>query len=415
MANGKITDYVYLVYGLGVSGYGAIAVLKKTKCLYYVYDDDRSKLVGFDSELIYAGQNVDRIVLSPGVHSDKIGIEAEIMSEIDLGYLYLREISDAAVVGVTGTSGKTTTVLTLNAMLNGNGISSVAVGNVGASFCQTLVESKRYDVYIVELSSFQLMNMRYSVFDHSIIVNIQPNHLDFHRDMAEYVSAKLKLSLMTMGNTFSAIDRVNISNKIDLTDWRFVDVESLRKTIDNINGSELYSMGDLIDARLARMVAAEYGVVLSMEESLRYLTKSDYRFEFVGEYNGKKVYNDSKSTCVYSTLNALTSISDSVCLIVGGHDKNIDYYDLFDYLLGRGNVSVIAIGENSAKLQEQAGDVGFCDIHQAVDLKDAVKRGMRSDKRVILFSPMASSFDAYSGYRARGEAFDAIIKEYEKG
>ena len=186
----KINESRFLIFGLGTSGKGAIKLLEKYYCDYCVYDDDEEKLKEFDKDKISnCFELFDYVVVSPSVNvTDK---KANLISEIDLGFLFLKYLNiQATVIGVTGTCGKTTTVKMIENFLMSDGKRVAVAGNIGLSFCELLTINTNFDYLVLELSSFQLKNSLNVCCDYSIITNVTPNHLDIHNGYEDYFNSK---------------------------------------------------------------------------------------------------------------------------------------------------------------------------------------------------------------------------------
>ena len=401
-----------LVLGEGESGRGAEYALKKFGARVDVASER-----GLPDKI----KNANLIVVSPGVRPDHpvFAFSREngvpLIGEIGLGAM----INRAPVIGVTGTNGKTTTVGMLGAIYSAACISAAVCGNIGNSFARVAADDN-YDRAVLELSSFQLLNAAPLKVHIACLLNISPDHLDYHGGYSEYVKAKLHIAdgqergdyflvpadfdeslisssprVFREGRDFSAADGyVTVCGK------RIVPVSE-------IAASGAHNVKNALFAAAAAYADGIDGEAIA--EGLRVFRPGAHRVCFVGEFNGACFYDDSKGTNVSATLAAAECMRGNTALIAGGSDKGCDYTELFDRLPA--NVTAVFLtGGNAEKMAAAARKSGRRNVMVCATLGDCVKLGSRGGYDSVLFSPASASFDRYADYRERGKAFEREVK-----
>ncbi len=351
-------------------------------------------------------KGADLVVLSPGVPSRKIKLlldrEIDIISEVELGSWFLEE---EKVVGVTGSNGKTTTVGIIHHVFTIEGISHFVGGNYGDPLCEYILSGEKKEVVLLELSSFQLQNI-ISFRPHiALLLNISPNHLDYHRDMQEYIRSKLNIFKNQTKDDLAIINR-------DLS--QLIEKEPLLARTVFFHGeldfpSSLKGRHNRENLNAAYLVCKEMGI--SPESFARAVTSFSpfpHRLEYVGEKNGISFYNDSKSTTLKSLEAALTSFDKRIFLIVGGILKGGDPAFLIPLL--RERVEEVCVYGESASLFLEAWK-GVVPVFRSKDIKEAVEYlfSRAKEKDIVLLSPGCSSFDMFSSYKERGEEFKRVV------
>ncbi len=409
-----------VVVGAGASGIAAakLCVLEGAEVVLLERDKRiaRSFLeheVDFSGIVLRVGEHslddfkgADLVVLSPGVPVHRIrpfvkkGVE--IVSELELGSWFLEK---ERVIGVTGSNGKTTTVGIIHHVFTQEHISHFVGGNYGIPLCDYIISQERKNVLLLELSSFQLQNI-VSFRPHiALLLNISPNHLDYHRDMEEYIQSKL-----------------NIFKNQTLEDVAIIGAELFPLVKDcHLMARKVFFQGELSfpsplkgkhnreNLNGAYLVCKEMGI--SKERFARDVssfTPPVHRLEYVGELKGVYFYNDSKSTTLKSLEAALTSFDKRVFLIVGGILKGGDPSYLVPLLQKR--TAQVAVYGKSAPIFIDAWK-GAVPLYRARDIEDAVTYlfSLATKGDIILLSPACSSFDMFSSYEERGDEFKRIV------
>ena len=398
-----------LIVGSGISGKGAAYALKQCGALIYF----------FDGKFI---DGIDLIVMSPGVKEEQFVEYAakhhiNIVSEIEVGY----SLDNAPVCAITGTNGKTTTTMLIGDMLTKSGLEPIVSGNIGSSYAKDSLKSHKSSV--IEVSSFQLLNIREFKPNVAVITNITPDHLDRHKNMQNYINAKLNVCINQTSSDYLIVPRevrrlikefgaksqiVTLGSDVKIENGylvvfgkRIIKIEQLPiKEEHNINDASFACAASIL---MGANIDAINQALLSFKPAL-------HRLSFVGNFDGKNFYNDSKGTNIGATLAATKSMNGTTALIAGGSDKGYEFDELFIDLPN--NVKyVIGMGEVKEKLCNAAQRQGYGSFIPCSDLVDGVRIAKLLDVANVLLSPAAASFDSYEGYDKRGEHFERLIRE----
>lgn len=441
-----------VVLGGGESGVGA-AILGKDKGME-VFLSDYGKVspryaAMLDAEGIEWEQGrhtmerilaADEVVKSPGIAPTVPVMRAiaaagiPVISEIELAGRYTR----SKMVCITGSNGKTTTTLLTHHILRQAGIDAGLAGNVGRSLALQ-VAREPHQVYVIELSSFQLENMYDFRADISIILNITPDHLDrYDYKMEKYVDAKLRIlqnqtgadafiwwqddpvTSARLGSTAVAAGRFPFGEQRREGTRAWVDADGML-TIDTPQTAlrmpraelSLSGLHNLYNSMAAGLAACLLGVDAdAVRRSLGDFPGVEHRLEYVDTVGGVRYINDSKATNVNSTWYALESMPDSrnVVLILGGKDKGNDYSEI-ESLVRDKVKAIVAMGVDNAKILSFFGGKvpRIADTHS---LKEAVKAcaDLSAPGDTVLLSPCCASFDLFTSYENRGELFKQAVK-----
>ncbi len=434
--NNKLKNSKIAIIGLGVSNIPLLDYLYDLKCNvtifsdnkieldlskynYQVYDDGLSNLIGYDI-----------IFRSPGC----LPTRPEIIKEINRGAYVTTEVAEvinltpSKVIGVTGSDGKTTTTTLIDLILKSNGYKTFLGGNIGTPLFTKIKEMTEKDVVVLELSSFQLMGMDVSP-DISIITNISPNHLDKHKDMAEYIDSKC--------NIYKHKDGILVLNKDNeitknLTSNREVRYFS-RKVKTNafytdgnyiyyndkkiINTKELHIRGIHNYENICAALSATYDMIdlTKVIPSIINFAGVEHRLEFVKEINHVKWYNDSVSSSPTRTIAGLNSYDEDIVLIAGGYDKNLDYTPIAKPILEHVS-KLILFGATSEKIYNAVTKAKTNEsivIYKENSLEDVVNRAYKVAKEgeIVLFSPASASFDMFKNFADRGIKFKNLVNK----
>ncbi len=430
-----------LVYGLGQSGIAATrALLKRGEEVRAADagDDERLRraLTGLGVEgVLGAGPQVldgaERVVVSPGIRPrDAVLRAAEsrgvpVISEVGLGLELLG--SGVRVAAVTGTNGKTTVVDLLHRMLDAAGVPHVVAGNSWRALTACLDEARSVGVLALEVSSFQLHYLRNPGFEVAALLNVRPDHLNWHLSFEEYARDKLRvfegqgpknLALVSAG------DPVGLGTAGNLLAEVLVVGEGETAVRDNqllLRGREIAAVGELrfvgahnlanalfAAAAAERLGASDEGVRAGL---LGYRLKP-HRMEVVAEHAGVLYVDDSKATNPAAVAAALTSFEGPVVLILGGSKKETDFSEVLPHL-GRCRM-IICQGEAGPGIFEYLQTAGYGDACRlASDLREAVAEAasLAREGDVVLLSPGCASFDQFAGYAERGEEFARLVAE----
>ena len=380
------------------------------------------------------GLEADIVYRTPGMHPAHPALEqlrrqgAHVTSEMADFF----RLCPCPIIAVTGSDGKTTTTTLISEMLKAAGNRVWLGGNIGTPLLPLVRQMKQTDYAVVELSSFQLQDMESSP-NRAVITNLSPNHLDVHKDMAEYVDAKRNIYLhqnedgLLILNADNAITaemrgigetrffsragkdvRVRLENGIIYRGGEAVlDVKDI--ILPGVHNIENYmtaiaAVEGLVSDDVIRQVAATFGGVA-------------HRIELVRIKDGVRYYNDSIASSPSRTIAGLRSFSEKVLLIAGGYDKNIPYDVLGPeicahvkklYLGGATGPKIRAAVEKCPEYDPELLQIEDCgDFDGAVDA--AVRDAKAGD--IVLMSPASASFDQFKNFEVRGDYFKKRIKE----
>ncbi|MDQ7038106.1 MAG: UDP-N-acetylmuramoyl-L-alanine--D-glutamate ligase [Aquificota bacterium] len=402
----------YLVWGLGKSGRSATGLLRSKGFEVFCGDDARGDRWEEFIDL------VDAVVLSPGVPPshplwrEALKRDIEVLGELELAWRFFR----GRVIAVTGTDGKSTTVRLISLMT-----AYPEGGNAGTPLSDLVLKDYKGPA-VIEVSSFQgktLSTFRPSV---GVFLNFSPDHLDWHPDLEDYLRSKYRIFLKQEETDLILVGPQEEVRKVSTRAERVRIPEDVRVEGGSVlfRGVELFRLEDiklrgyhnLMNAVFASVVAHLEGVPTGRIRSvLSEFRGLPFRLELVGSFRGVEVYNDSKSTTPNSLKVALESFPDgSVVLIAGGKDKGASFEPLRD-LVSRKAKAVVLIGEAKNRIREEWR--GCTDIFLEDSLEDAVRRSLSLVRPgdFLLFSPGCSSFDMFSNYVERGEAFNRLVKD----
>ena len=433
-----------LIYGLGVSGISTAKTLSKMGYDVYTFDKNKEEideLKGYDyspiSVLNLTEYDYEFVVKSPGIKpSDdivkKLSKKYEIISDIELSY---RLFPEKKILAITGTNGKTSTTSMITHILNESGVKAVSVGNIGEGILWQMYNKDV--VFVEELSSFQLKNT-YKFHPHiASILNITPDHIDWHGDLNDYISSKLNITakqteddylilnkndeiLQKSKNSFRAnIYEFSSTNPVEkglYLDENIIYYKDEQQKIEVLNTDELKIIGNHNYENLmaAMLECYLFGLdFVSIAKAAKTFVSIEHRLEFVDEIKGVKVYNDSKATNVDSAVKAINSFTNPIIIIAGGYDKKIDYSEYVKAFKENGKLMVI-MGETKDQLKKLCEEEGINYI-LAEDMEQSVKIALEnaSKNNVILLSPASASWDMYKSYEIRGRDFKEKIEKYK--
>lgn len=381
--------------------------------------------------------NANLIVLSPGVpETAKIVIAArnkgiELISEIEFG---IRN-TNAKLIGITGTNGKTTTTLLTHHILSKAGLNVGLAGNIGESLCRKIAKHN-YEYFVLELSSFQLDGMTNSRIDIAVILNITPDHLDRYENFEAYVNSKFRIIQNQNSEDLFIYcsDDQTITSKLNATkleaktipfslnpleEGGWVDGEKFIIKLNNSNQIFTMELNQLTisgkhntyNSMAAAIIAQSLDIRNDViRNSLMDFKNIEHRLEFVAKVKGVDYINDSKATNVNSTWYALESMKKQVVWIAGGVDKGNDY-KLIENLVDEKVRVLICLGKDNIKLHESFGNKVEM-IVNASSAEEATKLAYHFSQpgEAVLLSPACASFDLFDNYEHRGQLFKEAVR-----
>lgn len=437
-----------IILGAGESGVGA-ALLAKAKG-HAVFLSDSGKIKDSYRKELQENQldfeegkhdeerilKADLVIKSPGIPEKAQIIKKlrekniPIISEIEFAGRY----TNKKMVCITGSNGKTTTTLWIHHILKNAGKRAELAGNVGKSLARLVIDDEA-EIYVIELSSFQLDDMYDFKADVAILMNITPDHLDrYNYEMQNYVNSKFRiLQNMTEKDWFV----YNVDDPVILQEMEKraiaaqlapFSIEKTEGVVGFVNNNQLninlkpeltMSIHDLsLKGKHNTQNALAAGITSklleirneSVRESLSDFKNVEHRLEFVAKVNGIEFINDSKATNVNSTWYALESMDKPTVWIVGGVDKGNDYDSLLP-LVREKVKAIVCLGKDNAKIMEAfSGTVDV--IAEAGSALEAVALSYRFAKKddTVLLSPACASFDLFENYEDRGTQFKAAVR-----
>ncbi|MCU0318004.1 MAG: UDP-N-acetylmuramoyl-L-alanine--D-glutamate ligase [Amoebophilaceae bacterium] len=423
------------ILGAGESGTGA-ALLAQAKGLS-VFVSDAGEIAAPYKEALTAHKIVfeerqhsqdtileaHEIVKSPGIPDStpiiktihKRGIP--IIAEIELASRY----TQASLIGVTGTNGKTTTTHLTYHLLKEAGLDVDIVGNVGTSFARKVLEKDRA-YYVLELSSFQLEGMYSCKLAIACLLNITPDHLDrYQGQMEPYIQAKFNMlrNMTSKDHFIYNQEDINIQtyrrqhtilpHQHPVSIQHSIEANVSRSILDTAN-CQLLGKHNRFNTLVALKVAQILGIdTAQIQTGLTTFKGIPHRIEWVTQIDGVHFYNDSKGTNVAATYAALMSFSQPIVWIAGGVDKGNDYTTL--QTLSKTRVkAMVCLGKDNTKLH-QAFQQLVAPIHETQHMEEAVEIALTLAKPagIVLLSPACASFDLFKNFEERGERFKQAV------
>lgn len=442
------------VIGLGVSNLPLLDYLYERKSQVTIFDertideipkDIINKITTYGFEFSFGKNCLEKlngfniIFRSPSCLPTRPELKAEsnrgaiVTTEIEM----LMEMCPCKIIGVTGSDGKTTTTSIINEILQKAGYNTFLGGNIGTPLFTKLSEITPNDIVVLELSSFQLMNMHVSP-DIAVITNITPNHLNIHKDYQEYIEAKKNIFkyqdekgilILNYDNdiTRQCYNEANgkvifFSSKTKLDDGFIVDEDIIKECDDKIrkhilNTDEVILRGNHNFQNIATALAATKTLVDidTAISAIKDFRPVEHRIEFIKEINGVKWYNDSASSSPTRTLSGMNAFKENIILIAGGYDKNLDYEPLAKPIVEK-VVTLILIGQTAEKIfdvvkEESERQNKNIDIYMCDSLQQTIEIAKKSSKKgdIVLFSPASASFDMFKDFADRGRKFKNLV------
>ena len=442
----SLKDKKIAVLGLGVSNRPLVRLLLEFGC--DVIGCDKTPREKLDDEVLALekagcklhvgetyldGVEADIVFRTPGMHPANPAIEAlrargaEVTSEMEVFF----EVCPCTLLAVTGSDGKTTTTTLVSEMLKAAGKTVWLGGNIGTPLLPLVREMKETDYAVVELSSFQLMDMKRSPA-RAVITNLAPNHLDIHKDMAEYIEAKTNifryqdergLLILNADNAITSGFRGNGTTRF-FSRQKEADVCVTDGVICR-HGEKVLPVGDILIPGVHNV--ENYMAAIAMveglvdDETIRHVAKTfggvEHRIELVRVKDGVKFYNDSIASSPSRTIAGLRSFPEKVILIAGGYDKHIPYDVLGPEICE--HVKKLFLGGATGEKIRQAViscpeyDSQKLEIMDCGSFEPAVRAAAAAAKAgdVVLMSPASAAFDQFKNFMVRGEYYKKLVKE----
>ena len=454
----KFKDKKVLVFGSGISGVSAAALLLQEGAEVVLYDgNDRLDAAGIKEQIegqakgsvsVVLGafpeallSELSLVVMSPGVPTDLPSVNQmrdagiPIWGEIELAYV----LGKGDVLAITGTNGKTTTTALLGAIMKNFRESTFVVGNIGNPYTSVVRETKDDSVIVAEMSSFQLETIHTFCPKVSAILNITPDHLNRHHTMANYIAAKESivknqtrddLCVLNYNDEVLRAFGKTLEQKVVL----FSSTETLDaglylqeneilwarngKTEHIISVEELNILGAHNYENVMAAVALCDGMGVPMEtirEGLRAFHAVEHRIEFVCKKNDIAFYNDSKGTNPDAAIKGICAMNRRTVLIGGGYDKESVYDEWIDSFDGKVK-QLVLIGQTAKKIAVCADAHDFHDYVFADSLEEAIDIAYETAEpgEAVLLSPACASWGMFDNYEQRGDIFKAYVRNLKE-
>jgi len=440
-----------VILGGGESGVGA-ALLAQQQGYDTFLSDGSSLKENYRNELQQAGIGfeegqhdeerilaADEVVKSPGIPEKnelvkKIRAKAiPIISEIELAYRFK---GDSKIIAITGSNGKTTTTALTFHICKGAGLDCALVGNIGYSFAKQVAEDPK-PLYVAEISSFQLDDIKTFRPDIAILTNITEDHLDrYDYNFENYIRSKFRITMNQQSTdhfiyccddevTMKYLNRFNIqsnqlpiSMKRDLPNGAFIkDGDMYVRTGQDFTSMSVYDFALKGKHNQYNTMAACVAATImdirkdKIRDAVQNFQSLEHRMEHVATIRGVDFINDSKATNVNSTWYALESMTKPTVLILGGVDKGNDYSLIAD-LVKEKVKAIICLGTDNRKIHEAFGNLVSPIVNTGSAL-EAVHAAFHFSEKgdVVLLSPACASFDLFKNYEDRGNQFKQAVKE----
>jgi UDP-N-acetylmuramoylalanine--D-glutamate ligase len=381
---------------------------------------------------------IDEVVVSPGVPLIIPIIKAAyeqgipVTGEVEAAYRLTR----TPFIAITGTNGKTTTTTLLGEIFKASGRGTHVVGNIGDPIANYVDSATADDVFVTEISSFQLETIDTFRPQAAAILNLTPDHLDRHLSMENYVSAKgrifenqgnedllvlngddpLVCELGTKANSRKAF--FSYQKTVDYGAWclnREIYINDGKEAIFVCREDELGIIGphNTMNALAALTLAYFSGVELEViVEVLKTFKGVEHRLEMVGCFAGVTYINDSKGTNTNATITALNAVTEPIILLAGGYDKKEDYSELME-LVAKRVKRLIVLGVTADDLIKAAAIKGFTAVTKVDNYEEAVAcaKAAADSGDTVLLSPACASWDMFDNYEIRGRVFKRLVTE----
>ena len=390
---------------------------------------------------LYLGKNPDDIVLdfdliviSPGIPFDLPFLEkarlggVPVWGEIELAY----RLCPCPIIGITGTNGKTTVTTLVGEILHKHNSKTIVVGNIGSPFAEHVLSLKADNWVVAEISSFQLETAHEFAPTISAVLNLSPDHLDRHKTMAIYQSAKERIFARQSADDFAVLgydnpacrgmrppcNTIYFSAKEKLDKGVFLDEGIIKArlfggeyTVADVRSMKIMPENALAATALCLCagVAAE-----TIAEVLLAFKGVEHRLEYLGTINDIEFYNDSKATNTDAAIKGIEAMQRPVVLIGGGYDKSADFSDWVRCFEGKVK-HLLLLGEAAAQIIDTCRAFSYNNYDRVNSLRDAVQLAFSKAHAgdCVLLSPACASWDMFDNFEQRGDLFKQFVMELQ--
>jgi UDP-N-acetylmuramoylalanine--D-glutamate ligase len=419
------------IYGMGLTGQSVAKALLKTGAEVFCWDDNKKKRnkikkTNFKIDKFWLKEKIiDIIVVSPGIDIKKCKIKkylknnkSKIITDLDL---FFEKNKDALIISITGTNGKSTTCKILEKILKAAKYDVRLLGNIGKPILSMKNHKKKY-VYILEVSSYQLQYSKIFRSKHAAILNVSPDHLDRHKNLANYIKIKYKIFFAQKKNDYSYINYENshyehikniLRKKKIKSKLISIKNKNLNFLIKKINNKYFISKGNFENLNFAYNISKNLKIKENVIiKALNNFKGLQHRQEIILSNKKLLCINDSKATSFDASLQSLLNY-EKIYWIVGGLPKLNDYFNLNN--LKNKIIKAYIIGNSTVFFKKQIGNTIPYSISK--NIKNAINN-IEKDlilskdlKSTILLSPAAASFDQFANFESRGEYFKKLINK----
>lgn len=390
------------------------------------------KVIITSDQLSLLDDSFDYVIKNPGIKYDnpvvvkakELGIK--VINEIEMAYSFLDK--SVNIIGVTGSNGKTTTTTLISEFMKNSFDNVYLGGNIGIPLSNFVRDIKPNSYLVLEISDHQLCDMYDFKTNVSVLTNITPTHLDFHKSYEVYQMTKKKIFNNHTSDDLAVINKDDeVSMKItddikstkvyyghDKTNLAYYDEEGIYydgKLVIKLDDIILKGKHNYQNIMGAIIAVKKYGVTDEViQKVLKEFKGVEHRLEYVDTINGVTYYNDSKATNCVSTITALNSFNQPTILLLGGYDRGHSFHDLDDSMK---NVKcVVCFGETKNRIEEFCNDLNI-KCYKNDTLKEAmnVVKDICTPGDVVLLSPACASWDQYDRFEDRGDEFKKLVRE----
>ena len=390
------------------------------------------KVIITSDQLSLLDDSFDYVIKNPGIKYDnpvvvkakELGIK--VINEVEMAYSFLDK--SVNIIGVTGSKGKTTTTTLISEFMKNSFDNVYLGGNIGIPLSNFVRDIKPNSYLVLEISDHQLCDMYDFKTNVSVLTNITPTHLDFHKSYEVYQMTKKKIFNNHTSDDLAVINKddevsMNITDDIkstkvyyghDKTNLAYYDEEGIYydgKLVIKLDDIILKGKHNYQNIMGAIIAVKKYGVTDEViQKVLKEFKGVEHRLEYVDTINGVTYYNDSKATNCVSTITALNSFNQPTILLLGGYDRGHSFHDLDDSMK---NVKcVVCFGETKNRIEEFCNDLNIR-CYKNDTLKEAmnVVKDICTPGDVVLLSPACASWDQYDKFEDRGDEFKNLVRE----
>lgn len=390
------------------------------------------KVIITSDQLSLLDDSFDYVIKNPGIKYDnpvvvkakELGIK--VINEVEMAYSFLDK--SVNIIGVTGSNGKTTTTTLISEFMKNSFDNVYLGGNIGIPLSNFVRDIKPNSYLVLEISDHQLCDMYNFKTNVSVLTNITPTHLDFHKSYEVYQMTKKKIFNNHTSDDLAVINKDDeVSMKItddikstkvyyghDKTNLAYYDEEGIYydgKLVIKLDDIILKGKHNYQNIMGAIIAVKKYGVTNEViQKVLKEFKGVEHRLEYVDTIDGVTYYNDSKATNCVSTITALNSFDKPTILLLGGYDRGHSFHDLDNSMK---NVKcVVCFGETKNRIEEFCNDLNI-KCYKNDTLKEAmnVVKDICTPGDVVLLSPACASWDQYDRFEDRGDEFKNLVRE----